>query len=449
MEYRIRKGLDLRIAGAPLPMVEALPPSECCYIRPSDFRWLTPKLLVQPGDAVQVGAPLFADKSDERIVFTSPVEGTVREVVRGEKRVIECIILSVDRNQPTVRKVDFNPPATPDALRALLLQYGLWPCFRQRPFSIIPNPDTHPKALFIPCFDSAPLAPSYKVLVNDYRDDFLAGLRAMHLLVGEQVPIHLCMSHKEDNLFLEALHDVQLHYFNGPHPAGNLGPQIHRISPLDKGETVWYIQPWSVAMIGRLLSKGELSFNRIFALTGPAIRHPHYYSTTYGMDVSRSFDQNLSEKNARIISGNVLTGADVGDYVTFRFYDTQLTLLPEGGERELLGWLLPGFHKWSFSHTFLAWMVKHHIFHFNTSQHGDRRNFVVTGVYDKVFPFQHILPLELMKACMTHNIELMEELGIYEVEDEDFALCEVVCPSKMPCQEIVREGLREIMNENR
>lgn len=449
MEYRIRKGLDLRIAGAPLPMVEALPPSECCYIRPSDFRWLTPKLLVQPGDVVQVGTPLFADKSDERIVFTSPVEGTVREVVRGEKRVIECIILSVDRNQPTVRKVDFNPPATPDALRALLLQYGLWPCFRQRPFSIIPNPDTHPKALFIPCFDSAPLAPSYKVLVNDYRDDFLAGLRAMHLLVGDQVPIHLCMSHKEDNLFLEALHDVQLHYFNGPHPAGNLGPQIHRISPLDKGETVWYIQPWNVAMIGRLLSKGELSFNRIFALTGPAIRHPHYYSTTYGMDVSRSFDQNLSEKNSRIISGNVLTGADVGDYVTFRFYDTQLTLLPEGGERELLGWLLPGFHKWSFSHTFLAWLVRHHTFPFNTSQHGDRRNFVVTGVYDKVFPFQHILPLELMKACMTHNIELMEELGIYEVEDEDFALCEVVCPSKMPCQEIVREGLREIMNENR
>lgn len=449
MEYHIRKGLDLRIAGAPLPMVEQLPPSECCYIRPSDFRWLTPKLLVQPGDAVQIGTPLFADKADERIVFTSPVEGTVREVVRGEKRVIECIILTVDRNQPTVRKVDFNPPATPDALRALLLQYGLWPCFRQRPFSIIPNPDTRPKALFIPCFDSAPLAPSYKVLVNDHRDDFLAGLRAMHLLVGDQVPIHLCMSHKEDNLFLEALHDVQLHYFNGQHPAGNLGPQIHRISPLDKGDIVWYIQPWNVATIGRLLSKGELSFNRIFALTGPAIRHPHYYSTTYGMDVSRSFDQNLSEKNARIISGNVLTGAEVGDYVTFRFYDTQLTLLPEGGERELLGWLMPGFHKWSFSHTFLAWMVKHHIFHFNTSQHGDRRNFVVTGVYDKVFPFQHILPLELMKACMTHNIELMEELGIYEVEDEDFALCEVVCPSKMPCQEIVREGLREIMNENR
>ena len=441
--------MDLRIAGAPLPMVEALPPSECCYIRPSDFRWLTPKLLVQPGDAVQIGTPLFADKADERIVITSPVQGTVSEVVRGEKRVIECIILLVDRSQPTVRKVDFNPPATPDALRALLLQYGLWSSFRQRPFSIIANPDTRPKALFIPCFDSAPLAPSYKVLVNDHRADFLAGLRAMHLLMGDTVPIHLCMSHKEDNLFLEALHDVQLHYFNGPHPAGNLGPQIHRISPLDKGDIVWYIQPWNVATIGRLLSKGELSFKRIFALTGPAIRHPHYYSTTYGMDVSRSFDQNLSEKNVRIISGNVLTGAEVGDYVTFRFYDSQLTLLPEGGERELLGWLMLGFHKWSFSHTFLAWMVKHHIFHFNTSQHGDRRNFVVTGVYDKVFPFHHILPLELMKACMTHNIELMEELGIYEVEDEDFALCEVVCPSKMPCQEIVREGLREIMNENR
>lgn len=449
MEYRIRKGLDLRLAGAPLPMVDALPPSECCYIRPTDYRWLTPKMLVQSGDSMQVGTPLFADKSDERIVFVSPVEGTVCEIVRGEKRVVECIILSVDRNQPTIRKVDLNPPTTPEALRNLLLQYGLWPAMRQRPFSIIARPEDHPKALFIPCFDSAPLAPSYKVLVNEHRDDLLAGLRALRLLVGDKVPIHLCMSHKEDNLFLESLHDVQLQYFTGPHPAGNLGPQIHRISPLDKGDIVWYIQPWNVAQIGRLLSKGELTFNRIFALTGPAIRHPHYYSTTLGMDVSRAFDHNLSEEHARIISGNVLTGADVGDYVTPRFYDAQLTLLPEGGEREILGWLRPNLHKWSFSHTFLAWLVKHHIFNFNTSQHGDQRNFVMTGVYDKVFPYQSILPLELLKACKTHNIELMEDLGIYEVDDEDFALCEVVCPSKMPCQEIIREGLREILNENR
>lgn len=444
MDIRIRKGLDLRLEGAATPELRPLPLSDFCFVKPSDFRWLPPKLAVQQGDTVQVGSPLFVDKSDERVAIVSPVSATVHEIVRGDKRAIESVVLAVHKDAPSVVTVPFEEAETPADIRALLLQFGLWPCLRQRPFSTIPNPDSCPKALFVPCFDSAPLAPDFAMLMRDREDDFAAGVRTLHHLLGRDVPIHLSFRTDNDNTWAEAAQDVVTHHISGPHPAGNVGTQIHRIAPLDKGETIWYIHPFDVARIGRLFSSHQLSFDKVFAFTGPACSQPCYFSSVYGNDLSDLFSHFIKEDNVRKISGNVLTGSVIDKFSSLGFYDFQSTLIPEGTEREFIGWLLPGFKKWSFSHTFTAWLAKRKVFSFNTLQHGDQRNFVMTDIYEKVFPFDAILPLELLKACMTHDIENMEELGIYEVDDEDFALCEVVCPSKMPCQQIIREGLYEI-----
>lgn len=444
MKYKIRKGLDLHLKGEAMPEMEALPIPQLCHVCPTDFRWLKPKVLVAAGDSVTVGTPLFVDKNDERVTFVSPISGIVKEVVRGEKRVVECITIEVDTSAEPIMPVLFDDDDNAENYKETLLRYGLWPCLRQRPYSTIPNPDRKPKALFVSCFDSAPLAPDYPILLKEREADFAEGLRILKRVVGPDVPIHLTLRDGADNRFFEAAQNVEFHYFAGPHPAGTVGPQIHRIAPLDKGETVWYISPADVCRIGRLFASHLLGFEKCFALTGPAATHSRYYTTFYGADISDVLNMQTIGDNVRKISGNVLTGKKIDGFSTLRFYDHQVTLLKENSEREFIGWLLPGFKKWSFSHTFTAWLTRNKKFDFSTSQHGDHRNFVMTDIYDKVFPFNAVLPLELLKACLTHDIEKMEELGIYEVDSEDFALCEVVCPSKTDCQKIIEDGLKEV-----
>ena len=442
MNIKITKGLDLKIGGDATDILPDVVSSETFHIRPEDFRWLKPKLLVQPGDHVNVGTPLFQDKRDERIVIVSPVTGTVKEIVRGEKRVIEEITIARDPDAAMETVVDFDNPTDGDTVRKLLLQYGLWPCLRQRPFSVIPNLDIRPKSLFIPCFDSNPSAPDFNVLMRGKEEDFRHGIRILQLTT-DNVPIHLCMKEGADNQLFESIENVQKHYFSGPHPAGNVGTHIHHIDPIDKGETVWYIDLQEVARIGRFFTKHTLHFGKTAALTGPIVKRPCYFNTVYGADITTLLTNNLTQDNARIISGSVLSGRKLGDSPTLRFHDRQITVIAEGGQREILGWLLPGLKKWSLSHTFLAWLTPKRTYNVNTSLHGGRRAFMLTDVYDKVFPFD-LMPLQLLKACEIKDIEQMEALGIYEVDSEDFALCELVCPSKKECQKIVEDAEFEL-----
>ena len=442
MDFRIRKGLDIRLDGAARREVRPLETVRY-YVSPSDFRWLKPQLRMQAGSEVEVGTPLFASKDDERVVVVSPVKGTVREIVRGERRSVETIVLEAFPSDPFRKQVDFTEPETSDEVASLLLSNGLWPFLRQRPFSVIPSPDSRPKSLFIRCFDSAPLAPEHDFLLQGRAEEFREGVRRLHQLVGAGCPIHLCLRDGAENACFEAAENVQFHHFSGPHPAGNVGPQIHRIDPIDKGECVWYIHSQDVAAIGRFFLTHTLSFERMVAITGPCIKSPRYYTMVYGADISTILQEQIEAKNVRIISGNILTGQQLSQFPHVGLYDTQLTVIAEGGEREFIGWLLPGFRKWSLSHTFTAWLFRRKTFRHNTSLHGGRRAFVMTDVYEKVFPFE-ILPLQLLKACLTDDIEQMEELGIYEVDDEDFALCEVVCPSKMEWQKTVRTALYKI-----
>lgn len=443
MNYVITKGLDLKLSGEAPDSRLAFNMPGTFYIRPSDFRWLTPRLLVQAGDAVRVGTPLFCDKKDERVVIVSPVEGMVREIVRGEKRVIEAVVIDRTSDDDTVAIVEFAEPADSQAVRKLLLQYGLWPCLRQRPFSVIPSPDAMPKAVFVPCFDSNPLATDFNVLMRDKEEDFLYGLQMLQRASGD-APMHLCMHEGADNQFFEQAENVQKHYFSGPHPAGNVGTHIHYVDSLDKGETVWYVDPQEVARIGEFFREHRLGFAKIAALTGPATSQTGYFTTVYGADLSGLLNEALATDQKRVISGSVLSGNKLDIFPVLGFYDRQITVVDEGGEREFIGWLLPGFRKWSLSRTFLAWITPKRTYKVNTSLHGGRRAIVLTDVYDKVFPLD-LMPLQLLKACEIKDIEQMEALGIYEVDDEDFALCELVCPSKTECQRIVRESLRELM----
>lgn len=440
MDFRIRKGLDLHLEGQAVESVEDVPVSYLYYVRPTDFRWLKPRLLVGEGEDVEVGTPLFSSKDDNRIVVVSPVRGTVVSIHRGERRSVEAIEIQVGEDAMLPHQTEILPSDDSETLKSELLANGLWPFLRQRPYSVIANPDVMPKALFIPCFDSSPLAPDFQVILQNREEEFVKGVQILQKMVTPATPVHLCMKADADNTLFDSAEQVQKHYFRGPHPAGNVGTHIHHIAPLDKGEVVWYIHPADVAVIGRFFLTGTLDFTKVVALTGPSANHPHYYSFTYGLDISDILSQQVAGDKVRKISGNVLTGAQLEKYPVVRFYDHQITLLPEGGEREFLGWLLPGFKKWSLSHTFMSWMSNRKPFRFNTSLHGGRRSFVMTDVYEQVFPFA-ILPQELLRACLSKDIEMMEELGIYEVDDEDFALCEVVCPSKTECQQIIRDGL--------
>ena len=442
MNYVITKGLDLKLSGNAQDSNLAFDVPRPFYIRPSDFRWLTPKLLVQVGDSVRVGTPLFCDKKDERVVIVSPVEGSVSEIVRGEKRVVEALVIDRCPDVNAVAMVEFSEPTDGQAVRNLLLQYGLWPCLRQRPFSVIPSPDAMPKAVFVSCFDSNPLAPDFNVLMRDKEEVFLYGLQMLQRVSGD-APMHLCVREGVDNQLFEKAENVQKHYFSGPHPAGNVGTHIHYVDPLDKGETVWYVDPQEVARIGEFFREHRLSFAKIAALTGPAASQTGYFTTLCGADLSALLKEELGADNKRVISGSVLSGNKLDKFPVLGFYDRQITVVDEGGEREFIGWLLPGFRKWSLSRTFLAWITPKRTYKVNTSLHGGRRAIVLTDVYDKVFPLD-LMPLQLLKACEIKDIEQMEALGIYEVDDEDFALCELVCPSKTECQRIVREAMWEL-----
>lgn len=438
--YNIRKGLDLPLKGEAVEKTQYLD-SETVAISPLDFRWITPKLTIQEGDSVNIGTPLFVSKSDERIRFVSPVSGTVQKITRGEKRKINRIVIANNREFLS-ENIDIEICKTAEDVKKILLKYGLWAFVRQRPYDIIAHPDETPKSIFISGFDSAPLAPNYSYIFKNQIPELQEGLKALSLLTSGK--IYLCLCQKNDNTLFSSLQNVDIRYFNGPHPSGNIGTQIHYIDPINKGEKVWHVALQHVATIGKLFLHRKLDFSKTIALCGESVHHRQYWQLVNGANITQLLQNNIDPKT-RCISGNVLTGKKIDHDGFIGFYDQQMTVIPEKDDRELMGWLMPNLNKWSFSHTFLSFLTPHKKYAFNTQLHGGHRAFIMTDVYEKVFPFD-ILPLQLMKACIFKDIDLMEQLGIYEVTDEDFALCDVVCPSKTECQTIIYEGMNFLYN---
>ncbi|NGY37015.1 Na(+)-translocating NADH-quinone reductase subunit A [Flavobacterium sp. XN-5] len=447
-EYiKIKRGLNLKLIGEAAKSVLELPVAEIFAIKPKDFVGLTPKLLVKVGTNVLAGTKLFYDKNNENILFCSPVSGEVIEIIRGEKRVILEIKILADRE---IKHLLFNK-SNPNQLSRKeiveqLLDSGIWTFIRQRPYGTIAKPSENPKAIFISAFDTNPLAPDNDFIMSGKESHFQTGIDALKKLTTGKTHLNVKANSSPAATFGQT-QNVQINNISGPHPAGNIGVQIHHIDPINKGEVVWYINPQDVVIIGKLFDKGIFDAARTIAVTGSQIIKPQYYKTIVGSSIKNILaDTGLKKGDNRIISGSILSGSKVPADGFLGFYDSQITVIPEGNQYEFMGWLKPGFDKFSMSRTFFSWLSPNKQHDLNTNLHGEERPFVMTGQYEKVFPM-NIYPVQLLKSILIEDIDMMEKLGIYEVAEEDFALCELVCTSKIKSQEIIRHGLDMVRKE--
>jgi Na+-transporting NADH:ubiquinone oxidoreductase subunit A len=444
--YKIRKGFNINISGKAEKFFGKVNPSELYAVKPVDFHGLVPRLMVKEGSEVKAGTVLFVDKYQPEICFTAPVSGTVVAVNRGERRAILEVVVKADCASAYENFEVGNPfQMKREEIAAVLLKSGLWPSIRQRPYNIIADPERIPKAIFISAFDTAPLAPDYDFMIQGAEKDFQAGVDVLSVLVNGKVHINVSDEYPASSAFTQA-RNAQTNYFRGPHPAGDVSIQIQKIDPLNKGEVVWFIRPQAVVTIGRLFIKGVYDASRIVAVTGSEVLNPRYYRIISGASVKSLVNGKLNKNNHRFISGNPLTGTQVTLNGFLGYYDSHLSVIPEGDYSEFMGWAMPGFSKYSLSRSFWSWLAPDLEYKINTNTHGSPRPFVLTGIYEKLFPLD-IYPMQLLKAIMAGDIDQMERLGIYEVAEEDFALCEFACPSKIEMQALIRKGLDMMKKE--
>jgi Na+-transporting NADH:ubiquinone oxidoreductase subunit A len=328
-----------------------------------------------------------------------------------------------------------------------LLESGLWPAIRRRPYTVIARTGEVPKSIFISAFDTAPLAPDFDFLLKDSAEDFQWGVNALKQLTKGKVHLNLDGRYPSVRT-LNDIKGVEINRFKGPHPAGNVGIQIHKLDPINKGEVVWVVQPQDVVAIGRLFRTGKYDPSVVIALTGARVAKPQYFKTIRGAQVGPILEKQLLEGTNRVISGNVLNGKQIDPEKGFvGFLDSQVTVIREGNFYELFGWILPGFKKMSVARSFAStWLTPNRKFDMDTNFHGGERPFVMTGEYEKVLPMD-IYPMQLLKSILVNDIDKMEQLGIYELDEEDMALCEFVCTSKTPVTKILRDGLRALRKE--
>lgn len=442
--YRIKQGLDIKLKGKAESIIKQQHacPAEYAF-KPSDFVGLTPKLTVREGDSVKAGTPLFYDKYQPEVNFTSPVSGVVKKIERGERRRILEIVVA--KNDEAIEYETFaaDENASLEDIKKTMLQAGIFPAIKQRPYDIVANPNETPKAVFVSAFDTAPLAVDYDFIINRNLEAFHAGLR----ILSKFAPLHLNIGPTSNRKIWEGSKEAKVSIFRGPHPASNVGTQINKLCPINKEEIVWTMAPQDVIILGRLFQDKKYDARILTAICGSEVINPLYVELPKGFATKQVLKGNLKDEGTiRIISGNVLTGTQIQESGYLGFYANQITVIPEGDEYEFLGWALPGFNKMSVSRTFFSWLHPNKSYKLSANLHGEKRAFVVTGEYDSVFPMD-ILPVQLLKAIMAKDIDKMEQLGIYEVAPEDFALCEFVCTSKIASQHIVREGLDYLKKE--
>jgi Na+-transporting NADH:ubiquinone oxidoreductase subunit A len=443
---KIKKGLDIKLIGAAEKIISNVQPASTYAVKPTDFPGIVPKLAARPGDKVKAGSVLFFDKLRPNVKFTSPVSGEVKAVNRGERRKILEIVVEAD-GKNAYEEFGTADPRKLDREQIVkeIEDAGLWPAIRQRPYAVIARATSVPKAIFISGFDTAPLAPDLDFLVRGNNSAFQTGIDALNKLTEGEVHLSLQDGYPASEVFTQA-EGVSLHFFKGPHPAGNPGVQIHHIDPVNKGEVVWVVQPQEVIMIGRLFEQGIYDASKVIAVTGSEVKKPRYFKVLGGTSIEPYVLNNVTTGELRYISGNALTGSKIHKIGYLGWYDNQLTVLPEGNYYEMFGWILPGLKKLSISRSFPSWLMPGREYRVDTNMKGGLRPFVLTGEYEKVLPM-NIYPMQLLKAILVDDIEKMEQLGIYEVAEEDFALCEFVCPSKIEIQSIIRQGIDLMIKE--
>lgn len=444
-DIHIKKGLDIKLKGEATKLTENAITSDVYTLKPEDFHSIIPKLSVKIGAKVKAGEALFYNKADEEMKFPSPVSGEVVDIIRGEKRKLLAIKIKADSEQQFFDFGVKDPKAMKaEEIKSHLLASGCWPFIKQRPYDVIAKTANTPKAIFISAYASAPLAADYDYALAGKENELQAAITALSKLTTGEV--HVSVG-KNANSPLAGLNNISLHKVSGPHPSGNVGTQIAKISPINKGETVWTITPQDLVIIGELFLTGKFNAERTIALAGSSVEAPKYYKTKIGATISSLVDGKLKGNNNRIISGNVLTGKTKNLKENLGYYDNMISVIPEGNDYELFGWSLPVFNKISISRALtFSWLLPNKKYDLNTNTNGEHRAFVVTGAYEEVFPLD-IYPMQILKSCMYQDLDEMEQLGMYEVAPEDFALTEFVCVSKQPHQEIIRKGLDLMLKE--
>jgi len=445
-DIKIKKGLDIKLKGEAKKALETAIISNYYTLRPEDFHSIVPKLVAKEGSKLKAGETVFYSKANEDIKFVSPVSGEVLEVIRGEKRKILAIKIQADKEQvyQDNGKTDIDSASAED-IKSKLLASGCWSFVKQRPYDVIANPEKTPKAIFISGYASAPLAADLDFTLQGKETQLQAAVTALGKLTEGQVHVSVGST----NSPLAGLSGVTIHQISGPHPSGNVGTLINKVDPVNKGEVVWTVNAQDLVIIGELLLTGKFNAERIVALVGSSVKKPRYFKTKIGSEIATMIYDNGIEKdaNARIISGNVLSGKQVKPDGNLDYYSNTITVIPEGDDYEFFGWTKPVFNKISTTRALtFSWMLPNKKFDLNTNTNGEHRAFVVTGDLEQVFPLD-IFPLQILKSCMYKDLDEMEALGMYEVAPEDFALTEFVCVSKQPHQKIIREGLDLMLKE--
>ncbi|MDZ7605273.1 MAG: Na(+)-translocating NADH-quinone reductase subunit A [Cyclobacteriaceae bacterium] len=448
---RLKKGFDINLIGKAQRKTGACDQPETFAIKPSDFPGIErPKVTVNEGDTVKAGTPLMFCKMMERVLYCSPVSGEVVEIKRGDKRKLLEIKILADRevNFEAFKKFaasDLGKLDKKDIIEQIL-NSGVWPNIIQRPYGVVANPDDTPKSIFISTFDSHPLAPDIAYTLQGEQQYFQVGVDVLGRLTSGKV--HIGVNGDAKDQFFTSVKNAEINTITGIHPAGNVGVHIHHIDPIGKGDLLWTVSPYGVAQIGKLFTEGRYDASKLIALTGEEVSQPQYFKTFTGACVNKLAEKFVNKGELRIISGNVLTGEKIASTGYMGFYHNQITAIREGHYSEFLGWFDISTKKLSAHKAFglLSFLNgKNKEYSIDTSTKGEKRAFVQTGAFEKVTPID-ILPTYLFKAIMAEDYDDMEALGIYEVVEEDVALCEFVDVSKHNLQEILREGLNLMKN---
>ena len=443
MIIKVNKGYDLDIEGAPLKDITDIAVGELLRLHPSDFPGVKPKMLVKNGDRLKKGQPVYFDKANKDIVFTAPISSVVEEIKLGERRVVDYIALrpegssEIESIQHTLEEI---LTLTNESIVNTLCSSGLWPMIRKRPFSKIPKPGEMPKAIFISAMSTAPFAVDLDVLLDQVSiKDIQSGLNVLSkLTVGD---VNFVVPGYKTNSKIDNLKGVVVHTYSGPHPAGNVGVHISTINPIkDKNDSVWYLSFQDLIQIGQYFLNGKNDCKKIITVAGSAVEKKQHFRITRGTLVSTILKNNKINESSRLISGDILSGSISNEERSLNFYDESLTIINNSKKREFLGWIAPGFNKYSLSNTFFSKLMPKKNWILNTAKNGSLRAIVPIGAIEKVVPLD-VMPTLLLKAIISRDIENMEELGIYECSPEDFSLCSFVDPSKMEISQIIQEGL--------
>ena len=444
--FKLRKGLDINLQGKAEKKKLKLKSNGKYALLPDCFEGVVPKVVVKEGDKVKAGDALFINKNCQEMKFASPVSGTVTAVERGERRKVLAVKVQADATQVfTDFGVKDVASLTGEQVKEALLEAGLFGYINQLPYDVVTTPDTTPKAIFVSALRDKPLAADFEFELQGQEKEWQAGLTAL----SKMAKTCLGIGARQTSAALTSAKDVEVNVFDGPCPAGNVGVQINHVSPVNKGEVVWTVDPSAVIFFGRLFLAGKVDLHRTVALCGSEVKNPQYVEMLVGEELSTLLSNSYDEKhNVRIINGNVLTGRVTTKEGYLGAHSSEITVIPEGNDAdEFAGWIMPRFKQFSVNRSYFSWLFGKKAYALDARVKGGERHMIMSGEYDKVMPMD-IYPEYLIKAIITGNIDKMEQLGIYEVSPEDFALAEFVDSSKLELQRIVREGLNMLRKEN-